>query len=136
MEDVKKLISKVAPTDSAVLIRGETGCGKELVARAVHDSSLRAAQPLVPVRYFVLGENDWRESATWPPSGCCATCTPARSTTGRRSATLLCGEDKYGHWDLDPYPTRDRDPAIWELMHKETKRYVPDEKLAQERQGA
>ncbi|MGE3245466.1 MAG: phytanoyl-CoA dioxygenase family protein [Beijerinckiaceae bacterium] len=59
-----------------------------------------------------------------------------RSTTGRRSATLLCGEDKHGHWDLDPYPTQDRDPVIGELMHRETKRYVPGEKLAQERQGA
>tara|TARA_R110002049_G_scaffold309268_1_gene519520 strand:+ start:28697 stop:30079 length:1383 start_codon:yes stop_codon:yes gene_type:complete len=57
MEDVKKLISKVAPTDSAVLIRGETGCGKELVARAVHDSSLRAAEPLVPINCGALPEN-------------------------------------------------------------------------------
>ena len=57
MDEVKKLISKVAPTDSAVLIRGETGCGKELVARAVHDSSLRAAQPLVPINCGALPEN-------------------------------------------------------------------------------
>ena len=49
-----------------------------------------------------------------------------RSTTGRRSATLLCGEDKYGHWDLDPEPQSDRDPAIFARMHQETKRYVPE----------
>lgn len=49
------------------------------------------------------------------------------STIGRRSATLLCGRDNHGHWDLDPYPTCDRDPVIYELMHSETKRYVPPE---------
>ncbi len=49
-----------------------------------------------------------------------------RSTTGRRSATLLCGEDKYGYWDLDPEPQCDRDPAIAARMHQETKRYVPE----------
>lgn len=55
--------------------------------------------------------------------------THVRSTIGRRSATLLCGKDTYGHWDLDPYPTCDRDPVIFELMQKETSRYVPEEKL-------
>ena len=57
MEVVKKLIAKVAPTESSVLVRGETGCGKELVARAIHDSSLRAEEPLVPVNCGALPEN-------------------------------------------------------------------------------
>jgi len=57
MEAVKQLIAKVAPTDSTVLIRGETGCGKELVARAVHDASLRHDQPLVAVNCGALPEN-------------------------------------------------------------------------------
>lgn len=49
-----------------------------------------------------------------------------RSTTGRRSATLLCGEDRFGHWDLDPEPVCDRDPAILARMQSATKHYVPD----------
>lgn len=57
MGSVKTLISKVAPTEATVLIRGETGCGKELVARAVHRESLRANQPLVPINCGALPEH-------------------------------------------------------------------------------
>ena len=57
MEMLRKLISKVGPTDSTVLIRGETGCGKELVAREVHEASLRAEEPLVAINCGALPEN-------------------------------------------------------------------------------
>ena len=57
IEQVRRLIAKVAPTDSTVLILGETGTGKELVARAVHQQSLRAEMPLVPVNCGALPEH-------------------------------------------------------------------------------
>jgi two-component system NtrC family response regulator len=57
MERVRNLISKVAPTNSTVLILGETGTGKELVARALHGQSLRAEQPFVAVNCGALPES-------------------------------------------------------------------------------
>ena len=49
MVEIYKTVSRVAPTGASVLIEGETGTGKELVARMVHRFSERSAQPFVPV---------------------------------------------------------------------------------------
>ncbi|HQU44539.1 MAG TPA: sigma-54 dependent transcriptional regulator [Pirellulales bacterium] len=57
MDLVRKLIAKVAPTGSTVLVLGETGTGKELVARAIHDQSLRAEMPFVAINCGALPES-------------------------------------------------------------------------------
>jgi len=57
MQRVQTLIAKVAPTNSTVLILGETGTGKELVARGLHDQSLRADMPFVAINCGALPEN-------------------------------------------------------------------------------
>lgn len=57
VENVRRLVTKVAPTDSTVLIRGETGCGKELVAKSVHAQSMRAEKPFVAINCGALPEN-------------------------------------------------------------------------------
>jgi DNA-binding NtrC family response regulator len=56
MQKVNLLIQKVAPTNSTVLILGETGTGKELVARGLHDHSARAENPFVAINCGALPE--------------------------------------------------------------------------------
>lgn len=57
MRAVQQEINTLSPTDCSVLITGETGTGKELAARAIHQRSLRANQPLVIVNIAALPEN-------------------------------------------------------------------------------
>jgi len=56
MKKVYKMISKAAPTKSTVLIYGETGTGKELVARAIHNASPRRERPFIKVNCAALPE--------------------------------------------------------------------------------
>jgi transcriptional regulator with GAF, ATPase, and Fis domain len=57
MQRVYHFISKVAPTDSTVLINGESGTGKELAARAIHRNSKRAQKPFMAVNCAALTES-------------------------------------------------------------------------------
>ncbi len=54
MQRVRERIAQVAPTDSTVLIQGETGTGKELVARALHEKSARRERPLIKLNCAAL----------------------------------------------------------------------------------
>ncbi|MGZ9148947.1 MAG: sigma-54-dependent transcriptional regulator [Candidatus Deferrimicrobiaceae bacterium] len=56
MEEVQRLVREVAPTTATVLISGQSGTGKELVARVVHNLSPRNERPFVPVQCAALPE--------------------------------------------------------------------------------
>ena len=57
MQEIYRIIAKVAMTDSTVLIYGQSGTGKELIARAIHFNSPRGEKQFVPVDCAVLSEN-------------------------------------------------------------------------------
>jgi transcriptional regulator with PAS, ATPase and Fis domain len=57
MRDVYKRIDKIAPTDISVLITGETGTGKELIAREIHRRSPRTKGPFITVNCGAIPEN-------------------------------------------------------------------------------
>jgi DNA-binding NtrC family response regulator len=57
MQEIYRVIAKVAMTDSTVLIYGQSGTGKELIARAIHFNSPRREKQFVPVDCAVLSEN-------------------------------------------------------------------------------
>ena len=57
MNNVLKLISQVAKTDSTVLLTGETGSGKELIANAIHMNSARKDKPMLAINCACLPEN-------------------------------------------------------------------------------
>jgi DNA-binding NtrC family response regulator len=56
MLDVERLVNKVAPTDSTVLLTGESGSGKGVLARTIHEKSPRSTGPMVPVNCSAIPE--------------------------------------------------------------------------------
>lgn len=59
MQHLLSEIALVAPSEATVLIHGDSGTGKELVARAIHASSARSEKPLVTLNCAALNEPCW-----------------------------------------------------------------------------
>jgi two-component system response regulator AtoC len=57
MVELKRLVERVAPTNSTVLVTGESGTGKEVVARLIHRMSVRADGPFIPINLGGIPEN-------------------------------------------------------------------------------
>jgi len=57
MCEIERMVAKVAPTDSTVLITGESGTGKGVTARLIHQQSQRADAPFIPVNCGAIPEN-------------------------------------------------------------------------------
>jgi len=57
MREIERLITKVAKTDSTILITGPSGAGKGVIARSVHRNSLRSNAPFIPVNCGAIPEN-------------------------------------------------------------------------------
>src|SRR5258707_7456506 len=69
MVEIYKTVSKAAPTDATVLIEGETGTGKELVARMIHRNSPRTAQAFVAVGWGSLAPPPLAKGNVWGRQG-------------------------------------------------------------------
>ncbi len=57
MQDLSRMVDKVAPTDITILLLGESGTGKEVFAKAIHSLSTRAERPFVAVNCAAIPEN-------------------------------------------------------------------------------
>src|SRR3984893_18791891 len=57
MQEVLAMLERVAPTNSTVLLGGESGVGKDLVARAIHEKSRRASGPFIKINSAAIPEN-------------------------------------------------------------------------------
>src|SRR5215472_1755337 len=57
MQEVLSIVERVAPTNSTVLLGGESGVGKDLIARAIHQHSRRASGPFVKINCTAIPEN-------------------------------------------------------------------------------
>lgn len=57
MSRIRGLVERIAPRETTILVRGETGTGKELIARSIHEASPRAKGPFIPVDCTGLNES-------------------------------------------------------------------------------
>jgi len=100
MRQVMQAVAAIAPTDATVLVTGETGTGKELVARAIHAGSLRKDGPFVAVNVAALPETLVESTLFGHERGAftgAVQSRPGRFETARGGTLLL---DEIGELDL------------------------------------
>ena len=96
MAEIYKLVARVATLDTTVLIQGETGTGKELVARAIHDASARAGRPFVVVDCAALPETLFESELFGHERGAFTGASAARRGLLETSAGGTCFLDEIG----------------------------------------
>ncbi|PYN93002.1 MAG: hypothetical protein DMD91_31200 [Candidatus Rokuibacteriota bacterium] len=96
MAEIYKLIARVANLDTTVLIQGETGTGKELVARAIHEASSRAQRPFVVVDCAALPEALFESELFGHERGAFTGAVTARRGLLETSAGGTCFLDEIG----------------------------------------
>ena len=96
MVEIYKLIARMAALDTTVLIEGETGTGKELVARAIHGASGRAARPFVVVDCAALPETLFESELFGHERGAFTGAFAARRGLLETSAGGTCFLDEIG----------------------------------------
>ncbi len=74
MNAVIDRLKRIAPTDASVLIQGETGTGKELIAQAIHQNSPRKGKPFVALNCARAERKHFRERAFWSCKRCIHRC--------------------------------------------------------------
>jgi two-component system, NtrC family, response regulator AtoC len=96
MVEIYKLIARMAALDTTVLIQGETGTGKELVARAIHGASARGARPFVVVDCAALPETLFESELFGHERGAFTGAVSARRGLLETSAGGTCFLDEIG----------------------------------------
>src|SRR2546430_6370248 len=98
MQAVLRVLEKVAPSDANVLITGEHGTGKEVVARYIHAASKRAAKPLVTVNAGGVAEGVFESELFGHVRGAF---TDAKTDRAGRSEERRVGKECRSRWS--PY---------------------------------
>jgi len=103
MMEMIKEVGRIAPTDGNVLICGETGTGKELIARAIHDCSRRKGKPFIPVNCTAIPQEQLEAELFGIGKGV-ATQVDAREGKFREAAGGTLFLDEIGEIDLQTQP--------------------------------